>query len=143
MLYWAEGGKTKRNLEMANTDPDVLRIFIAWVRSHLDPNGEFVLSLHLHEGNDETAARGHWEDVLGLPGTDWIRTFVKPRGTGHRKNKLVWGVCRVRVRRSADAFVRTMAWIDGLRSSFPEMSQSRATIHVHGSLAQSGRAPDS
>ena len=143
MLYWAEGGKTKRNLEMANTDPDVLRIFIAWVRAHLDPNGTFVLSLHLHEGNNEAAARRHWEEVLNLTGTDWTRTFVKPGGTGHRKNKLSWGVCRVRVRRSADAFIRTMAWIDELRSAFPEMSHARATIHTHGSLAQSGRAPDS
>jgi len=119
MLYWAEGGKTKRNLEMANTDSDILRIFIAWVRCHLETGSEFVLSLHLHEGNDETTARRHWEEVLDLPGTDWTKTFVKPKGTGHRKNKLLWGVCRVRVRRSADSFIRTMAWIDALRSILP------------------------
>ncbi len=144
MLFWAEGGKTKRTLEMANTDPDILRIFIAWVRSHVASESQFVLSLHLHEGNDEAAAKRHWEEVLGLPGTDWTKTFVKPKGTGHRKNRLLWGVCRVRVRRSADAFVRTMAWIDELRPILPGIvSTTRCYPPSEGSLAQSGRAPDS
>ncbi|MEN8233973.1 MAG: hypothetical protein ABFR89_03515 [Actinomycetota bacterium] len=119
VMYWAEGSKTKRDLEMVNTDPAVLRLFIKWVRTHHGSEAEFVLSLHLHEGNDEAAAKLYWEDELGLPGSGWYKTFIKPKGTGHRKNHLPWGVCRVRVKRSTDAFVRTMAWIDELREIIP------------------------
>jgi hypothetical protein len=118
-LYWAEGSKTKRSLEMVNTDPHVLRVFIAWARRHHDGDAEFVMSLHLHEGNDEAMAHLRWEGELEMPEHKWAKTYIKPRGTGHRKNHLPWGVCRVRVKRSADAFVRTTAWIDELRILLP------------------------
>ncbi len=113
-LYWAEGSKTPRCLEMTNADPSLLRLFIRWVDRYLTPSPEFVLVLHLHEGNDEMAARRYWTEAVGLQGPDFHKTFIKPRGTGHRKNTLPHGVCRVRLRRSADAFVITMAWIDWL-----------------------------
>ena len=115
ILYWAEGAKTTRKLDLGNTDPEILRLFIAWVRRHHDPAVEFSLALHLHEMNDERAARRFWEHELGLSTLTWQKTFVKPKGTGHRRNHLPWGVCRVRPRRSADAFVRTEGWIAGLR----------------------------
>jgi len=114
-MYWAEGNKTQRSLAMANTDEDVLRLFVAWVHRFHDRDADFSLMLHLHEGNDDAAARSHWAHALHLPDANWHKTFMKPSGTGHRKNRLPWGVCRVNVRRSADAFIRTMAWIDVLR----------------------------
>lgn len=113
-LYWAEGGKTTRRLEVSNSDARLLRLFIAWVRTYVDPGAEFVLMLHLHEGNDELAAQAWWREALDLPDASFHKTFIKPRGTGHRKNSLTQGVCRVRVRRSTDAFLRTMAWISAL-----------------------------
>jgi hypothetical protein len=114
VLYWAEGSKTKRNLSMVNTDAEVLRIFIGWTRRYHAPDAAFSLSLHLHEGNDEALARTHWADALELLDAKWNKTFLKPEGTGHRKNRLRHGVCRVEVHRSTDAFERTMAWIESL-----------------------------
>ena len=77
-----------------------------------DHDAEFVLSLHLHDGNDERSARQWWGEHLHLNDPDFTKTFIKPPGTGHRKNHLPHGVCRVRMRRSADALYRTLAWID-------------------------------
>ena len=115
VLYWAEGAKTKSQLAMANSDPEVLKIFVAWTRLYHNPDAEFTLALHLHEGNDEPAARRYWSSQLELPHAKFTKTFIKQRGTGHRKNRLAWGVCRVVVRRSGDFHVRTMAWIEALR----------------------------
>jgi hypothetical protein len=117
VLYWAEGGKTRRQLEMANTDHRVLKTFIAWTHRFHDSEAALTLSLHLHEGNDETLARQHWGATLGLPNPTWSKSFIKPKGTGHRKNRLPFGVCRVYVHCSADAFERTMAWIGALSTS--------------------------
>lgn len=121
-LYWAEGSKTKRSFEMANSDPRLLRFFIAWVRAYHDCEARFVLGLHLHEGNDDQAARRFWSEALGLPGAEFHKTFIKPKGTGHRKNHLPHGVCRVRVRKSVDAWIRTMAWIDVVAQELPRRS---------------------
>jgi len=113
-LYWAEGSKTRNHLELANADERLLCLFIRWVREYLDFNAEFVLQLHLHTGNDEDSAKDHWRSSLNLPRVHFYKTFIKPAGTGHRKNKLPQGVCRVRVRKASDNWNRVMEWIDYL-----------------------------
>ena len=94
-------------------------MFIAWTRRYHDRKATFVLMLHLHEGNDEGAAKECWRAALNLPDADFHKTFIKPRGTGHRRNRLPWGVCRVFVRRSTDAWLRTMEWVDVLAANLP------------------------
>ncbi len=111
-LYWAEGAKTQSDMTLANTDPALLRLFILWVRSYLDTGVEFRLSLHLHEGNSEHEAKRFWRQSLSLPTARFTRTCIKPAGTGHRRNHLEHGVCRVRVCRSTDFWHTTMAWIE-------------------------------
>ena len=112
VLYWGEGAKTRSYLDLTNSDPAALRTFVRWVRKYLDSRAEFVLSLHLHEGNDEPAARDHWANAIGLRDPRFTKTFIKPAGTGHRKNHLKHGVCRVRVLRPSDHWNRVMVWID-------------------------------
>lgn len=118
VLYWAEGAKTKRTLALANTDPAALRLFIAWVDRYLMPSPALVLSLHLHEGNSDEDARTYWCRELGLHSPQFHKTYIKPPGTGHRNNRLRHGVCRVTVRRSADAWVRAMAWAEAVAQRY-------------------------
>ena len=117
VMYWAEGNKRHRDFAMTNTDPAVLRLFTVWVRRFLDPEPDFVLSLHLHDSNDEAAARQYWREELSLPEADFWKTFWKRPGTGHRTNRHSAGVCRVRVRRGTDSLVRVLEWIESLRSA--------------------------
>ena len=117
-MYWAEGAKTYPSLNMVNTDARVLRLFISWVRQFIDPAAEFGLALHLHEGNVEDDAKAWWTNELDLPGANYTKTFIKPAGTGHRKNRWLHGVCRVKVKRSADAYYTTMAWITCLAETW-------------------------
>ena len=112
VMYWAEGTKASNRLELTNSDPRALRLFISWTRRFHRPEAEFVLELHMHEGNEDAGARLFWASALGLVDPPFHATFVKPAGTGHRKNHLVHGVCRVSMTKSSDAFHRTMAWID-------------------------------
>jgi hypothetical protein len=112
VLYWAEGDKTKRSFSVTNSDPAALRLFMHWTRRYVEADPVFVLKLNLHADNDETAARDHWRRWLGAEGAQFYRTFVKPAGTGHRKNHLPFGVCQVRMRRPANAAVRVGTWIE-------------------------------
>ncbi len=115
LLYWAEGDKTSNAVGMSNADAALLRFFVRWCRTYLDPEARFALKLNLHADNDEPSARRWWRDELALPDVAFHKTFVKPDGTGHRKNTLPYGVCQVRMRRSTDAFHRVMGWIEGVR----------------------------
>ena len=118
VLYWAEGSKGRNQLSMANTDPRALRLFVRWIRTYVDPSACFSLALHLHEGNDEAAARRYWRQETGLYRANFHKTFIKPKGTGHRKNHLKHGICTVRMRRAADAWNILMEWIDALGVEF-------------------------
>jgi len=111
VLYWAEGFKTQRQLGMSNSDPYVLRLFMRWADTYLGPPTGFRAKINLHADNDEPAARRWWSSQLGLPLEAFNKTFIKPDGTGHRKNHLSHGVCMVAKRKSADAFHATKAWI--------------------------------
>jgi hypothetical protein len=113
-LYWGEGGKTKKVLAITNTDPRLLNLFIRWVRRFADSEAEFVLSLHLHAANNVDAAVAYWSEKLDLDCPSFTKPYFKAAGTGHRKNRLPHGVCRVTVRRSTDAWYRVMTWIDEL-----------------------------
>jgi hypothetical protein len=106
-----------------NSDERLLNLFIRWVARHLTPEPEFVLALNLHADNDEPAARAHWASVLAIDDPRFTKTFIKPDGTGHRKNHLPSGVRRVVLRRSTDQWGRAMAWIDGLGLSL-DISQN-------------------
>ena len=118
VLYWAEGNKTRNKVGMANTDPRALRLFIRWIRDHIDPTAQFTIQLHLHEGNDEEAAKRYWRSETGLDQANFVKTFIKPKGTGHRKNHLKHGVCTVNMKRPADAWNIVMEWIDATASLF-------------------------
>jgi hypothetical protein len=111
VLYRGEGGKVRNKFEVTNSDVLTLRLFINWVTTYHDPDAEFVLSINLHANNDEPAARSFWSDALDLPEARFHKTFIKPDGTGHRKNHLPYGVCRVKVCRCSNMWQRTMAWI--------------------------------
>ena len=111
-LYWAEGSKTQRRLEMVNSDARLLRLFVGWVKEFHDAEARFVASLNIHADNDVAEAHRYWRSELTIDDLRFTKPFVKPDGTGHRRNHLPHGVCRVGVRASTDAFLRTMAWIE-------------------------------
>lgn len=123
MLYWCEGAKTPNHLKVANSDPVALLVFIRWVRRYLDADAEFVLQLHLHEGNDDKLSQDWWKEELDLPGARFHKTFIKPAGTGHRKNHLAHGVCCVRVTKASNAWHRVMAWIEVIRHHLNDVGE--------------------
>ena len=89
-----------------------------WVEAYVDPTPTYSASLNLHAANDEPAARHYWSVELNLQLGSFTKTYIKPDGTGHRKNSLPHGVCRLALRRSTDAWIRTMVWIDLLADKF-------------------------
>lgn len=111
---------------MAHSEPEALRLFMAWTRRFHDPASTFGASLNLHFDNDETLAKRFWSVELGIDLASFTKTFIKPDGTGHRKNHLAYGVCRVSMRKSTDAFITTMAWTDFVKETFRAVEFNRA-----------------
>lgn len=71
MLYWAEGSKSRNSLAFVNSDADMMRFFLRFLRL-LDVTDEHVkLSVNAHLGNGLTL-----EEIE----TWWLEQLELPRG---------------------------------------------------------------
>ncbi|GAA0320684.1 hypothetical protein GCM10010302_69810 [Streptomyces polychromogenes] len=94
-LYWAEGAKAKPHpqIKFVNSDPNMIRTFLAWLRLMSVENERLRFTLQIHETADITAAEDYWQGIVGLGAAHFYKTAVKrhnPRtnrkntGTGYR-----------------------------------------------------------
>ena len=110
-------------LRFSNSDPGLVVLFIRWSWKYLDLGEHpFDARLHLHTGQDEEERRAFWSAVTGIALKDFRKAYVKPEGTGHRKNVLYNGTISIRVRCSGTMFHRVMGWIDGLQEAWAASS---------------------
>lgn len=123
IAYWAEGSKRNNNLHFANSDPAFIVLFLKWAKEYLGVEMEkFVISLHLHAGQDEDERRQFWSLVTGLPLSQFRKTFIKPEGTGHRKNILYNGTASIRIY-NTELLHRVLAWVDTVREVYSEFAR--------------------
>ncbi|MDQ3728758.1 MAG: hypothetical protein M3355_04140, partial [Actinomycetota bacterium] len=106
MLYWAEGAKERNRVTFANSDANMVRVFAAFLRESLRvPNEDFTVRLNVYLGNGLSI-----EEVEKC----WLRNLDLPRSclrghqvdhfptssSGKKVNRLPYGVCALRVKRS-------------------------------------------
>jgi transposase-like protein len=101
MLFWAEGDKHRNSVRMTNSDPDLLRLFVAFLRRCYDADVAriavtcYLFADHL-EGQREI--EGFWLRTLELPGSCLRRSIVNVYSKYSQKkrcNKLPYGTCKV------------------------------------------------
>jgi transcriptional regulator with XRE-family HTH domain len=104
MLYWAEGDKASKNCaRISNSDPEVLRLFVRFVRTYFDVGDEKLrVTCHLFTDHFERqfAIEQYWLDVVDLPRSCLRKSFVNvysKYSQKKRRNKLPYGTCRITV----------------------------------------------
>lgn len=112
MLYWAEGSKDRNQLTMANSDPDLLAVFVHFLRAELDVAAESITmrcNLFADHLERQREIERFWLDRLGLPPsslrTSHVNVYSK-YSQKKRKNKLPHGTCTVQV--SSTRLVQTI-----------------------------------
>lgn len=108
VLYWAEGTKSKpwnrrENLQFINSDPDVIRLHLAWLRLLGVPKERMSFRVSIHESADIAAAEKYWSELVGIERAALQRTTLKRHiANTARKNtgSEYYGCLVVRVRQS-------------------------------------------
>jgi hypothetical protein len=114
MLYWAEGSKTV-GLAVTNSDERIILFMIKWLKKFLDVDIERIKAhLHIHEKDEDLEIKKYWSNLTGIPLKNFGKSFIKPRGTGHRKNILPHGIIRIQVYGTGmeDYRYRIMTWVE-------------------------------
>lgn len=106
-LYWGEGNKTELNV--INSDPDLIRIIIICLKDLGIKNSELKISLRLFEDLNKKNAIDFWSQHIGVD-PDTITKFEIIRGK--KIGKLPFGMCRVRVKKAGKYFKLIMSMID-------------------------------
>lgn len=115
MLYWAEGDKGGKQVQISNADPILIKFIMEWFRTRLHiTEDRFTASIHYHQGQDFHSIEKFWSDIAKIPLQNFRKPFCKPPGTGHRKHYLHWGVFRIRIKKSANLFHQIIGWRNGL-----------------------------
>ncbi|MEK7626827.1 MAG: hypothetical protein AAB399_01510 [Patescibacteria group bacterium] len=94
-LYWAEGNK--KDLVLTNTDPEMIRTFLYILRRVYNiPNNELRVSLRIYEDLNKKECLRYWSKITGIILNNKTTVSVL---IGHKKGKLSYGMCRIRVKR--------------------------------------------
>ncbi|MGH9032546.1 MAG: hypothetical protein ACRDZV_10500, partial [Acidimicrobiia bacterium] len=92
MLYAGEGFKTDQTVGMANTDPQVLAFFLAWLRHFFAVDeSRLRMRMYLHEGLDLEAAEAFWSGLTGIPREQFGKPYRAKADPSIRRSKHPYG----------------------------------------------------
>lgn len=103
MLYWAEGGRARNQLKFTNSDPEMVRFFVTFLRTYFKiADGEIRITCNLFADHlaRQRQIEQFWLDVAGLPRSSLCRSTVNTYSKyskKKRRNRLPYGTCRVSV----------------------------------------------
>jgi transcriptional regulator with XRE-family HTH domain len=106
MLYWAEGTKARNQIRFSNSDPEMVRTFVEFLRAYFQLSDEHMrLTCHLFADHVERQREieDFWLDVAQLPRSSLRPSIVNvysKYSLKKRRNKLPYGTCRVVVHRT-------------------------------------------
>jgi len=114
MMYWAEGSKTK-GLAITNSDPNIIVFMVEWFKDICNiPISNLQVHLHIHDKSQDERIKRYWSKLTGIPLKNFGKSYIKPSGTGHRKNKLTNGIARIRVtgKGGTDLRYKILSWAE-------------------------------
>lgn len=110
MLYWGEGDKaSKHQVRLANTDPDLIRLFVVFVRDVCNvPIQKIGISILTYPDIDDVANRAYWSEISGISQEKFLKSIlIQGR---HKTKRLGHGVCSVFIS-SAYFKVKMLEWL--------------------------------
>ena len=118
-LYWAEGSKKNRRVELCNSDPFVIKFFINWLINTFDiPIKELSCYVGINEAHRarEVKVKKYWSLLTKIPLTSFTKTSFKkyPLKKEYPNFDEHYGTLSVRVRKPARIYYKILGGIHGL-----------------------------
>ncbi len=126
-LHWAEGSKQRDSALSAgviftNSDPEMLIVFLAWLRQLSIPKSELVYELYVHasRATEATEFKRWWAKKLLISAKDFSAVYYKKGNVLTNRTNVVdlyHGQVRIKVRRSTSLNRQINGWIKGIVAS--------------------------
>ena len=120
-LYWAEGFKKDTQVGFANSNPDMINLYLKWLYECCNIKNEDLIvrvTVNISHKQRVFEIQHFWSKYTNIP----LESFRKPffqnfkwKKTYEKPNEY-YGVLRVKVRKSTDFLRKIHGWIGGLGS---------------------------
>ena len=121
-IWWTEGTKIRLDkrwkstyiyaVEVTNTNPEIIKIFLRYVREKLDvQNDKVKLQLQIHQGDNIEEIENFWALGTGITRSQFNKTIIRPQGNRVGKTR---GTCKIRIY-DKHLFLKISERLDNLR----------------------------
>ncbi|MEK7588803.1 MAG: hypothetical protein AAB438_03210 [Patescibacteria group bacterium] len=111
-LYWGEG--TKKELNVINSDPSMLRVFVSGFRDMGIKDSDMKATIRIYSDINKHEAIKFWSKAIDLPSTCFKNINLLE---GKKKGKLPYGMCRLRVKKGDRYFKLIISMINLIKLS--------------------------
>ena len=115
MLYWAEGAKAqpyKKHwvLDLANSDPKMIKLFLKFLRKICGVNEQKLrVLLYCYINQDVSFLKNYWHKVTNIPLEQFTKPYVREDFLPEKKDKMKYGLVHIRYS-DKKLFLQTQEW---------------------------------
>ncbi len=118
-LYWAEGCRKSKRVELCNSDPRMIKLFVIWLDKNFHINRkDLVCYLKINEMHRkrELQVKQYWADIIGVSLDQFRKTYFKVAANKkiYENFNQHYGTISVRVPRSGDLSYKILGLIEGI-----------------------------
>ena len=120
-LYMGEGTKLYEDVRVVNSDPQVIRVAMEWLRRSCGvPNQNFAAVVHAYPDSSPTASIKYWARLTDIPQDQFERVQIDRRlnKSNNKRRRLPYGTLHVKVYSRGDSRFgvalhrRIMGWLE-------------------------------
>ncbi len=115
MLYWGEGAKTGNSVKFANSDPEMIKTFLLFLRTICGVSeSRLKILIHLYPDHEQKNIEAFWKKLTNIPSKNFNRSFIHHGKVGTYKNKSKYGTACINYSDSR-LLKQILAWIEEYR----------------------------
>lgn len=118
MLYWGEGSKTGNEVGFSNSNPEMIKLFLLFLRRICGVEEKRIRPMiHMYPDQNKDYLEGFWSAVTKIDKKMFYRTYIHDGKPGTYKNKSKYGT--VGIKYSDKKLLKLiLGWIDKYKNSF-------------------------
>jgi predicted DNA-binding protein YlxM (UPF0122 family) len=118
MLYWAEGYKGGMGIDFANSDPDMIRLFLKFLRQ-ICGIGESRLRVYLYAYEDQNidALKDFWSKITQIPLVQFSKPYIRKHNLCFNGRKMPYGLIHIRYYDKRLGQL-VLSWVESYKRSF-------------------------
>ncbi len=123
MLYWGEGAKTSGSVKLANSNPDIIRVFLLFLREICGVEEKRIkMIIHMYPDLDGIFLGNFWSSVTGIGLENFYRPQILKGKKGTYKNKSIYGTATI-CYSDKKLLQLILGWIEEYKNHFLKMPE--------------------